>query len=195
MKYFRKYFSSLTLAVIGGYIIRLNIHFGDYCTGVPDGIKLAFLFLIFFTVFSIIVIRDLYISKMRITKFNFWPVYTVFAFFTIFILMSWLKGKLNESRVILTANMKSYPYRLNLLKDRSFSLNERYIEMTCYYFGNYAWEKDTLTLHFNDNQLHKKELSGQYIFNTSKTELSKVESIGDSINPSDSGSIIILKVN
>ncbi len=132
------------LVFLGLLTIKRHIHFGDYCTGMPDGlawILFSFLFLLFVIIYFII---DIY--RKKFDKY-------VVIIFTIVVALNIGSLTIFESvfskSIYLKGIIQKEDYRdkhIELYKNKTFKIEIKEIEWSCYFKGEYEIKKDSLIL-------------------------------------------------
>ena len=140
-----KYGILVTLIVL---ILIQNIHIGDFCEGMSEGLIFMFLVICSFLVFLIIILRDVYRLIIKKDKFDFLPLLLLF----VCILSNWFIHVANENRF-----WKQIKYegridnddintRIILYENKTYEVIKSYVEQRCTYGGKYHFEKNILIL-------------------------------------------------
>lgn len=129
----------LILVFLGFLTLKKNIHFGDYCSGMPDGIQWIFFCLLFIIAVIILIIKNKYDSKIYlivviIVILNFTTKPTIDFFSNKNITLIGNLNNQNRSRII------------TLFENKTFEIKIRSIEWSCFYKGNYEIVNDLLIL-------------------------------------------------
>lgn len=144
------------LLVLGIIILCLNIHFGDFCEGMANGLLFGFLSVIFILFFLIIELRDLYKLLSKKEKFDFIPL----SFLVFLILSNWFLIVANENKfwrkikyegVVENENARAW---IVLYENNCFEVTKSYIENRCTFTGKYHIEKNTIIL--DDENIESK---------------------------------------
>lgn len=131
------------LFILSLLTLTMNIHFGDYCSGMPDGLLWLFLCFLFIVAFLIFIGIDSYKKKFD------------YKMIILFIITAVLNYNINSiSDAITNSQLKMRGvfedgYHSNdilLFNDGTFKMQIREIEWSCYYYGNYTIENEILIL-------------------------------------------------
>lgn len=137
----------LTLVIIGLYIIYHFLPLGNYCVGIINGIIL----LVLIPVYLIVWLYEFYLnideSKYLKKPFDKSSLYITIILIVLFELSQTLD--INLSKKVLTAdiNLDKFwgSYELELRKNKKYKLTH-HMDETCYFFGDYIINNDTLIL-------------------------------------------------
>jgi hypothetical protein len=184
-----KFYSSILLFIIGGFLIKSRITFGDGFTGMADGLIFLSLSILYTLVLLVILtITGVKYLKHR-SKFNLLPLFTTILvvaglFITFIVGHSEIQAKNYE----LTNNIKgSRRYTLSLKDNGKFLISKREIEWTCIFKGRYKIEGDSLTLLRNDIQtITDNNFTDVYSISKNKSELFPINKVNFSIDSSKS---------
>lgn len=132
------------LIFLGLLTIKRHIHFGDYCMGMADGlawILFTFLFLLFIIIYLLIDIYKKKFDKYVLIIFTLVVALNVVSltiFESIFSKKIYLKG--------IIANSNYHDKYIELYDNKTFKIEIKEIEWSCYLKGKYEIEKDSLIL-------------------------------------------------
>jgi hypothetical protein len=129
------------LSFLGLLTLKMHIHFGDYCEGIPQGLLWMFLCLIFILASIIIVIYDLIKRKFD---------HKVFIIISIIIIINYLQhNRIDDNKDAFLigyfdefGNVK----QLILNQNKSFVIKIQDVERACYKKGIYEIKGNILTL-------------------------------------------------
>jgi len=136
------------LAVLLLLIASQNIHFGDYCNGMVDGLTLLFLCTIFILFFIIIEIRDFRKLIYTNQKFDFVPL----ILFLSTILLNWFLVIADDNKywkeIKYEGKVDDFDARARIIlyENNHFEVSKSYIEERCIYTGKYHFENNILIL-------------------------------------------------
>jgi hypothetical protein len=129
------------LSFLGLLTLKLYIHFGDYCSGVFEGLLWMFLCLIFIVASIVIVIYDLIKRKFD---------YKVFIIISIIFIYNYLQFNRiddNKDAVLIGLLDNSNNDRiLTLNENENFVIKIQELEWYCYKKGDYEIKDNILTL-------------------------------------------------
>lgn len=135
-----KYSSLLFLSL---WTLKMNIHFGDYCSGMPDGILWFFLCIVFVVAFLIFLGIDIYKKKFDYKILIIFMV-TIFSNYNINSFSDYItNGKLKMKGVYEEGYHSN---EILFFKDGTFKMKMTEIEWSCYYYGNYSIKNNLLML-------------------------------------------------
>jgi len=178
VKILRKFYSSIPLILIGGYLIKLNFHGGDDdCGGMPEAIITFFLSIIFLVLFIGALLLSLFrYSKYKAT-FNFIPLVTT-GMLGILLIIAIKWNYVSTSKTILFATGKAQWQRIRIIlkEDKTFIVQTSYIEYGCIHKGGYILHKDTLTFERDVQNITDSTVANNYLIDTSKRLLYPIKS-------------------
>ncbi|MBX9807744.1 MAG: hypothetical protein K2X95_08090 [Flavobacteriaceae bacterium] len=129
------------LSFLGLLTIKMSIHFGDYCEGIPQGLLWMFLCLIFSIASIIIAIYDLIKRKFD---------YKVFIIISIVFIYNYLQFNIpdnNKDTVLIgLLDNSNNDRKITLKENKSFVIKIQELEWSCYKKGDYEIEDNILTL-------------------------------------------------
>ena len=133
------------LSFLGFLTIKRYIHFGDYCTGVPDGLLWLFLCFIFIITSITIVVYDLIKKK---TDYKTFVIISIVIFLNLFFLILYPIDTVDNKDVVLIGSVDNIERnkQITLIKNNSFVIELREVEWTCYKKGDYEIKDSILTL-------------------------------------------------
>lgn len=153
----------ILLLIIG---IKQCIHFGDYESGMVQGLLLLFVFSIFFILFLMLLIFDLYKLIKFKKRFDFIP--SILA--SLFLALIWFGSTNNDNPYFWKkAFYKGELYsedndgEIYLFKNGTFAFKIRHIEYVSTISGDFKTQNDTLKL-FNYNTTKVKNFTNSYLF-------------------------------
>lgn len=136
-----KYIKYGILLFLGFLTIKKNIHFGDYCTGMPDGIQWLF-FCFIFIIAVIILIR---IKENKYDPKIYWIVLiTIVLNFTIKPAIEVISNK--KLFLVGTIDNIGRNKQISLNDNNSFNIELQEVEWTCYKKGKYEIKENILIL-------------------------------------------------
>lgn len=153
----------ILLLLIG---IKQCIHFGDYESGMAQGLLLLFVFSIFFVIFSILLIVDLYKLIRFKKRFDFIPLLLLFLFSITF----WFGFAKNEKPFFWKKEFyKGEIYSLDcndklfLYKNGTFAFEIQFVEHKNIVCGKFKILNDTLKLS-EYNTYNVNSFTNSYLF-------------------------------
>ena len=130
-----------TLSFLGLLTLKFYIHFGDYCSGMFEGLFWMFFCLIFIVAAIIIVIYDLVKRKFD---------YKVFIIISIIFICNYLQfNRIDDNKdAVLIGSVDKFERnkQITLNENKSFIIKIQEIEWACYKKGDYEIKENILTL-------------------------------------------------
>ncbi|HEU4496993.1 MAG TPA: hypothetical protein VFR70_08075 [Flavobacterium sp.] len=153
------------LAFFGLLTIKHYIHFGDYCTGVPDG----FAWILFCTLFILSAIGYFLIDicKKKFDKYVL-IIFAIAAFLNIASLA--LPESVFSKKIYLKGIIEKESSRdrnIELYKNKTFKIKVAEIEWNCYFIGKYETKNNLLILTKEDIS----QKTGNYFTNKYKIDI------------------------
>ena len=141
------------LSFLGFLTIKKNIHFGDYCSGMPDGIQWLFFCFIFIITSIIIVVRNEIKGK---TDSKIYIIITIV--FLLNLLFTYLQfNKLDDNKdAVLIGFVDKRSSKIDLNENKSFVITLQQPEWSCYKKGEYEIKDNILTLE-KDNLIQETD--------------------------------------
>lgn len=164
MKIRKRYILLIILCLLPFYKI---IHFDDFCIDDADYLMVAFLSIIVFITFLVIVFFNLYHISLRKELFNYRPL-LIFGVFLVALFLG-LKYpnifllKIAEQQFIQQIDQNT-SINITLFKDKTFILKTKKLNGFCSQYGIFSLEKDTLTLNKNQKFETASYLDSLYFF-------------------------------
>lgn len=129
------------LSFLGLLTLKFYIHFGDYCSGMFEGLLWMFFCLIFIVASIAIVIYDLVKRKFD---------YKVFIIISIIFIYNYLQfNRIDDNKdAILIGSVDKFERnkQITLNENKSFIIKIQEIEWACYKKGDYEIKENILTL-------------------------------------------------
>lgn len=132
------------LTFFGLLTIERYINFGDYCTGMPDGLAWIFFWFIFLIALLIYIGIDIYKKK-----FDKYVLIILFLFLGLNVSLTPIIEFVSTRNIYLNGNIEkdnSRDKHIQLYKDNRFKLDIKYVEWTCFFKGEYLIKQDSLIL-------------------------------------------------
>lgn len=142
------------------------IHPNDYCFGVADLILIGGIAVLFFVAFLVVLFYNLYKISLKVELFNYRPILIFIVFgVCLYFGVSFHNQHLFKTKYqsFITADTNDLKGKLVLFTDGTceFELKYESERYSCFFKGNYLYNKDTLVLQnvqLSDNELPKKFL-------------------------------------
>lgn len=131
------------LSFLGFLTIKKNIHFGDYCTGMPDGMLWLFFSFIFIIVSIIIVVRN---KIKRKVNSKIYIIITIVILLNLFFTILQFNKLGNDKDVVIIGSVDKRNSELVLNENKSFIITLQQPEWACYKKGDYKIKDNILTL-------------------------------------------------
>jgi hypothetical protein len=139
------YVKYVILSFLGFLTVKRHIHFGDYCSEIPDGIQCLFFCFIFIVTSITTVVYDVIKSKID---------YKVFVIISIIILLNLIFlilspiDTVGNKEAVLKGSVDNIERnkQITFNKNKSFIIELHEIEWTCYKKGDYEIKDNILTL-------------------------------------------------
>ncbi|QBN20127.1 hypothetical protein [Flavobacterium nackdongense] len=132
------------LSFLGLLTIKMYIHFGDYCSGMFEGLIWLFLCFIFILSSIVIVVYDL--IKRKFDYKIYIIILIVFLLNLFFITQPLDESENNKDAVLIGYVDHFYDKQITLNENESFVITIKQVEWTCYKKGNYEIKDNILTL-------------------------------------------------
>jgi hypothetical protein len=145
MKQLKKFYYSIILLAIGGFMINSQVRWGDGCAGMIGGLTFFLFSFVYGILFLLYLIRESTTPKV---KFNVYPLLSTLLVIAGVLLA--LNSEKFKGSVKLYAEAASPGYSLTLRENGNFTFAQHETEWTCYYEGKYQIKNDTLTLSRHD---------------------------------------------
>lgn len=131
------------MSFFGLLTIKRYINFGDYCTGMPDGLAWILFWFIFLLAFSIFIGIDLYRKKF--------DKYVLMVFFLVLVtnmglpsLLEWISFRNTYLNGIVKTTYREK--EIEFYKNNEFTIRIPEYEWTCFLKGEYLIKGDSLIL-------------------------------------------------